>query len=26
MSTFEVILLVEVGVIAIGALLGWRRP
>jgi len=26
MSTFEVILLIEVGIIAIGALLGWRRP
>jgi len=26
MDTFQVILLIEVGVIAIGSLLGWRRP
>jgi len=26
MDSFQVILLIEVGIIAIGALLGWRRP
>jgi len=26
MDTFQVILLIEVGIIAIGSLLGWRRP
>lgn len=26
MSNFELILLIEVGIIAIGSLLGWRRP
>jgi hypothetical protein len=26
MDSFQVILLIEVGIIAIGSLLGWRRP
>jgi len=26
MSNFELILLIEVGIIAIGSLIGWRRP